>query len=194
MGVGVRKSLETISLRDGAQHRANVREKWQGGIERECQMAGRPGRSGRKPKPTHLKVLEGNPGKRPLNRNEPKPRPAVPTCPRHLSAEAKREWRRVTPLLDTLGLLTEIDRAALAMYCEAWNRWVDAEEALKEYGVMVKSPNGFPMQSPYLAVANKAMEQMRALLAEFGMSPASRTRISVDNFFEDDSEMAALLD
>jgi P27 family predicted phage terminase small subunit len=157
-------------------------------------VAGRPGRSGRKPRPTHLKVLEGNPGKRPLRKNEPKPPPTVPHCPRHLSDEAKKEWRRVTPLLDTLGLLTQIDRAALAMYCEAWGRWVEAEDCLKRYGVMVKSPSGFPMQSPYLAVANKAIEQMRGLLSEFGMSPASRTRISVEPLSEEDAAMMALLD
>lgn len=157
-------------------------------------MAGRPGRSGRKPKPTYLKLLEGNPGHRPLNKNEPKPPPATPRCPRHLSAEARREWSRVTPLLATLGLLTRIDRAALAMYCEAWGRWVEAEDALKKYGVMVKSPNGFPMQSPYLAVANMAMQQMRGLLTEFGMSPASRTRLSVQEQTDEDAEFEALLD
>ncbi len=158
-------------------------------------MAGRPGRSGRKPQPTHLKLLEGNPGKRPLNKREPKPPAVTPTCPRHLSDEAKKEWRRVTPLLDTLGLLTKIDRAALAMYCEAWGRWVQAEEALRKFGVMVKSPNGFPMQSPYLAVANKAIDQMRGLLTEFGMSPASRTRISVEQpMSEEDAAMEALFD
>jgi P27 family predicted phage terminase small subunit len=141
-----------------------------------------------------LRLLEGNPGHRPLNKNEPKPQPATPRCPRHLSAEAKSEWRRVTPLLSTLGLLSRIDRAALSMYCEAWGRWVEAEEALKKYGVMVKSPNGFPMQSPYLAVANKAMEQMRGLLTEFGMSPASRTRLSVQEQSDEDAEFEALLD
>ncbi len=76
--------------------------------------------------------------------------------------------------------LSRIDRAALAAYCQAWGRWVEAEEALRKYGVMIKSPSGFPMQSPYLAIANKAMEQMRAMLTEFGMSPSSRTRVHAD--------------
>jgi P27 family predicted phage terminase small subunit len=93
-----------------------------------------------------------------------------------------------------MGLLCKIDRAALALFCQAWERWVEAEEALKKYGVMVKSPNNFPMQSPYLAIANKAMEQMRALLAEFGMSPSSRTRISVWESVDEDPEFEALLD
>jgi P27 family predicted phage terminase small subunit len=117
-----------------------------------------------------------------------------PTCPRHLSDEAKKEWRRIVPELEAVGLITRIDRAALAVYCQAWARWLEAEEALRKYGVMVKSPNGFPMQSPYLAVANKAIEQMRGLLTEFGMSPASRTRISVQEPSDEDAEFEALLD
>lgn len=92
------------------------------------------------------------------------------------------------------GLMTEIDGAALALHCQAWARWIDAERNLVRYGVMVKSPSGFPMQSPYLAVANKAIEQMRRLLSKFGMSPASRTRISVEPMSEEDAAMEALLD
>jgi P27 family predicted phage terminase small subunit len=82
------------------------------------------------------------------------------------------------------------------LFCQAWERWVEAEEALKKYGVMVKSPNNFPMQSPYLAVANRAMEQMRALLAEFGMSPSSRTRVhaEIEELTEEDREFLELLD
>ena len=132
---------------------------------------------GRRPLPTELKVLQGTQRADRMNRNEPKPRVAIPQCPSHLSGEAKREWRRMARDLAQLGLLSRIDRGALALYCQAWGRWVEAEEALKRHGTMVKSPNGFPMQSPYLAVANKAMEQMRAMLTEFGMSPSSRTRV-----------------
>ena len=68
--------------------------------------------------------------------------------------------------------------AAFAAYCTAYGRWVEAEQALQTHGVLMKSPSGFPMQSPYLTVANRAMEQMRSLLSEFGMSPASRSRVA----------------
>ena len=81
--------------------------------------------------------------------------------------------------LAELGLISDLDRAALAAYCAAYGRWAEAEESLKTQGVIVLSPNGFPIQSPYLAVANRAMEQMRSLISEFGMSPASRTRVLV---------------
>ena len=141
-------------------------------------MSGVKGQSGRKPKPTSLKLLQGNPGKRRLNDHEPHPAPRLPRPPEHLGEEAKKEWRRAGRFLLQLGLVSDIDRAAFAAYCTAFGRWIEAEEALRTYGVMIKSPNGFPMQSPYLSVANKAMEQMRSLLSEFGMSPATRTKVS----------------
>ena len=100
--------------------------------------------------------------------------------PEHLSDEAKKEWRRVGRLLLELGVVSDLDRSALAGYCQAWGRWVEAEEALRQYGVVVKSPSGYPMQSPFLAVANKALEQMRAFLIEFGMTPASRSRVHAE--------------
>ena len=69
---------------------------------------------GRKPKPTAVKELEGNPGKRPLNELEPKPKKKAPKCPGWLDAEAKTEWRRVAKQLEELGVLTEVDMAAFA--------------------------------------------------------------------------------
>jgi P27 family predicted phage terminase small subunit len=149
-------------------------------------MAGSTGRSGRKPLPTNVKLLRGNPGHRPLNREEPRPAARLPQAPAHLSEAAKKEWRRAGRTLLRLGLVTEMDRAAFALYCQAWGRWVEAEDALRRHGVMVRSPAGFPMQSPYLAVANRAMEQMRSLLSEFGMTPASRTRVHASADDEDD--------
>ena len=112
-------------------------------------MSGVKGQSGRKPKPTALKLLQGNPGKRPLNQNEPQPQARLPHAPGHLSDEGKKEWRRAGRFLLTLGLISDLDLAAFAGYCSAYGRWVEAEQALKTYGVMLKSPNGFPVQSPY---------------------------------------------
>ena len=73
---------------------------------------------GRKPKPTAVKVLEGNPGKRSLNTGEPKPEKKAPRCPAWLEDEAKKEWKRMAKQLEHLGILTEIDMAAFAGYCQ----------------------------------------------------------------------------
>ncbi len=134
---------------------------------------------GRKPKPTALKVLAGNPGHRALNASEARPRVLMPKCPAVLQGEARSEWRRISRKLFAAGLLTELDGAALTAYCLAWGRLVDAEQKLREFGHVIKAPSGYLVPSPYLAIANKAQEQMVRILVEFGMTPASRSRIHV---------------
>ena len=141
---------------------------------------------GRKPLPSNVVKLRGNPGKRALNDREPRPAAAVPACPSCLSDEAKKEWRRLAGELARLGLLTRIDRSQLAAYCQAHALWLEAVQALGRYGTMVKSPNGFPMQSPYVAVLNKQVDIMTRIAAEFGMTPSSRTRIRTAERPDDD--------
>ena len=133
---------------------------------------------GRRPKPTRLKLLTGNPGKRRLNADEPQPEASIPDCPPELGPVAKREWDRLVGDLAKLRLLTSLDRAALAAYCGAYALWAESTEAIQKYGAMVKSPTGFPMQSPYLAVANRQAEIMMRIASEFGFTPASRSRIA----------------
>ncbi len=132
---------------------------------------------GRRPKPTHLKYLTGNPGKHRLNGAEPAPQPAIPDCPPELSALARKEWHRLVTELAALHLITRLDRAALAAYCAAYALWAEATEAIRTYGVMIKSPSGFPQQSPYVSIANRQAEIMMRIAAEFGFTPASRSRI-----------------
>ena len=138
-------------------------------------------RPGPVPKPTKLKELAGNPGKRPLNEREPAVAvpSSAPYAPRFLNKEGKREWRRMAKLLLEVGLYSEVDRAALAMYCQAWGRWIEAEQMLRKTGgpVLVSSETLNLYQSPWLHVANKAQEQLRRMIAEFGLSPAQRSRV-----------------
>ncbi len=135
---------------------------------------------GRKPKPTQLKVLDGNPGRRPLNDREPQPPKEVPDPPEFLNDEGRAEWFRTTAALKEMGLLSKADRAALSAYCTAYSRWVAAEEQVSKFGTIIKSPDkGFPMKSPYLTIADQAMETMRKFLVEFGLTPSSRSRIRV---------------
>jgi P27 family predicted phage terminase small subunit len=133
---------------------------------------------GRRPKPTRLKVLMGNPGKRPMNANEPRPEVAIPECPAELGSVARREWDRMAHQLASLRILTQLDRAALAAYCGAYAMWAEATEAIQKYGTMVKSPSGYPVQSPYVAIANRQAEIMMRIASEFGFTPASRSRIA----------------
>jgi P27 family predicted phage terminase small subunit len=134
---------------------------------------------GRKPTPTALKILRGNPGKRRLPDNELQPPPEIPDPPDHLDDAAKKEWARITELLSQLGLIAQLDMAGIAAYCVAFSRWADAERKVAKHGIIVMSPDKkFPMKSPYLCVAESAMEAMRKMLGEFGLTPSSRTRLT----------------
>ncbi|QIS94686.1 phage terminase small subunit P27 family [Nitratireductor mangrovi] len=136
---------------------------------------------GRKPLPTAMKIVLGNPGKRPLNHLEPKPVTAMPTCPAHLSPTAKAEWKRLGRYLHRLGIMSDLDRAAFAAYCQAYGRWVEAEKRLKETPTLLKTPAGYVQPSPWLAIANKNVELMHKFMCELGLSPSSRSRVTTSS-------------
>lgn len=135
-------------------------------------------------KPTALKLLQGTfrPGR--AVDGEPAPEVATPEVPEHLSDLAKVEWGRISQELWQLGLLSRIDRAALAAYCEAWSDWVDASRMCASKDgqdrKVIKTLNGNFIENPYYTIKKRSMELMHKFLTEFGMTPASRTRISVN--------------
>ena len=114
-----------------------------------------------------------------LRKGAPSRRLALPRCPGHLTPPAAREWRRVATALHGMGALTTIDRAALAAYCQAYGRWVDAEERLRESPLLYRTPSGYVQQSPLLGIIHKQLELMGRYMIELGMTPASRSRVTV---------------
>lgn len=141
------------------------------------------GQRGPKPLPANVHLLRGNPSKLTSGqlRDGVCPDVEIPSAPRHLKGEALKEWKRVSVELEKLGLISKIDRAALAMYCAAWGRHVNAENKILELGadgLVDVTPNGFQVQSAWLNISNKAMEQCSKFMAEFGMSPSSRSRVT----------------
>ena len=135
---------------------------------------------GRKPKPTAMKQLEGNPGKRKLNSNEPQPERTAPECPDWLSEEAKAEWHRLADVMEAMGILTEIDMAAFAGYCQSYARWKEAEEFITRHGAIVKTPSGYWQQVPQVSIAQQYLKDMHKFAEQFGLTPASRSRIVAD--------------
>lgn len=135
---------------------------------------------GRKPTPTAIKELEGNPGKRTLNTREPKPVKKAPACPKWLEPEAKKEWRRLAHQMEQLGILTEIDRDSFAEYCQAYARWKEAEEFITQHGTIVRTPSGYWQQVPQVSISQTYMKIMNRIAEQFGLTPASRSRIVAD--------------
>ena len=151
------------------------------------------GAVGRPAKPASLHILHGNPSKKPMRElldEVLRPKVEIPACPAHLGAEARAEWKRLTPHLKQLGLITQIDRAALAAYCAAWGDFVWAEKRIKELnradenrerGRIWATPSGYKQISVPLQIRNRSLELLAKFLSDFGMSPAARSRVSVSD-------------
>ncbi len=132
---------------------------------------------GRKPTPTAIKKARGNPGRRPINKREPKPRRKLPRAPFILSDVAREHWRKLAPILYDMGVLTVADLDMLAAYCEAYARRQHALEMVAKSEQVIKTASGNLIQNPFLGIANHAMDQMLKIAAEFGMTPSSRSRL-----------------
>ncbi|QXE85985.1 phage terminase small subunit P27 family [Geomonas nitrogeniifigens] len=133
---------------------------------------------GRTRKPTPLKVVGGTDRKDRSNPSEPQPEVKIPEMPAHLSEDAKAEWERITPLLDEMGIISDLDLSALAMYCQAYGRHIEAERKILETGLLDTTSNGNTIQSPLVGISNHSMEIARKLLATFGMTPADRSKVN----------------
>jgi P27 family predicted phage terminase small subunit len=137
---------------------------------------------GRKPLPSWRRKLEGNPGKRPINADEPQPATTPDTwlmVPRELADQplAAEEWARLAPLLYQARQITDADRSALLAVCLEWARYLDATARVRTSGLVVQTPSGYPMQNPYLAIATKALAGCNKLWPELGLTPSSRSRV-----------------
>ena len=151
--------------------------------------------AGRKPKPTAVKKLEGNQGKRKLNTKEPVPGKGMPDCPKWLLPEAKEEWNRLCEKLNQMGVLTEIDRAAFAAYCQSYARWKEAQEHINSEGATYETENGMQRPNPYVAICNTEQRLMLSAASEFGLTPSARSKIMAASSANknDVDEMEALL-
>ena len=133
--------------------------------------------AGRKPLPTHLKLVKGTARPHRINHDEPRPAVQVPMAPPHLDRRAAARFVDMATVLARHGVMTELDTSALARYAVVWCRWIDMEAEVKRRGPVVKTDGGNIIQNPFLSVANKCLMQMAQLESEFGLTPSSRSRI-----------------
>ena len=141
------------------------------------------GKRGPSPQPTKLKLIKGNLGRRPINKNEPQPAPVkAPKCPAYFGPIAKTEWKRIVPELEQLGLLTNIDLKAIEVYCLTYQEYRDVEAVLAKEGRVYEAETKIGMvlkARPEVAISRNARQLMKAYLTEFGMTPSSRSKVVV---------------
>lgn len=145
--------------------------------------------AGRRPKPDELKRLAGNPGHRPLNDQAPKPERGEPEMPRNLRPDGQREWHYMVNALGNMGMLYQVDGKALAAYCDVYSDWMAACKDIKKhgpiidiYGTNIEGETVFIRREVNCAykVKNDALRLMKAYLIEFGLTPASRSKLKIE--------------
>lgn len=153
------------------------------------------GQRGPKGKPTNLKLLEGNPGKRDINKDEPKYDLSEKSekAPPWLGTAAKKEWKRVLPLLKKNGLVTDADYMALCAYCQSVDTWIEAEKLKRAEGLVTTTSNGTEVQHPAVNVANSALNNVLKFGREFGLTPASRTGLSAEKHEAEENPLLTLM-
>jgi P27 family predicted phage terminase small subunit len=164
-------------------------------------------------KPTQIKLVTGNPGRRPLNMKEPVGKPGIPEAPLWVSEKAKASWPYIAGLLVDMGVLAVNDAIGLEALCEAYAEVREARESLKRPITLTDSEGnsyevakggelvyvtvgkGGPMirVRPEMAVIADADRRLRACLAEFGLTPAARSRVQVLDGKEEDNPLAKFI-
>ena len=123
---------------------------------------------GRPPKPTHLRIIEGNPGKRRLPATEPKQPPAKPRAPDEIGPRAAKVWRFLIPKLDELGIISPIDRYTLRTLCEAVARYEEATEMIIATGLLVAGRRkGEAVRNPLLIAQRQAAQEIATFSGMF---------------------------
>jgi P27 family predicted phage terminase small subunit len=149
---------------------------------------------GRRPKPTYLKLLEGNPGQRRLNENEPIPAGDLREPPEWFGDEQRRSWIYAVAHAPA-GLLKCLDRGILVVWVVAECLHREAMVKVGEFGLLAKSyATGAPIPNPYLTIATKQAQTMIKAAAELGFTPASRSRVSIDPGASGRSKWDGLID
>lgn len=165
---------------------------------------------GRKPKPTALKELAGNPGHRPLNKLEPKPEGALPDCPKELRGPEKLAWRVVAD--EMKSVLTAADQFVLVAFCVAWGQMLEALRDIRKHGVLVpmpvqagddknqlalnlalagskqELPPAMRVQNPAQSILKNSMLMVQKLAGDLGLTPSARARLKAESEAPDDAE------
>ncbi|MBN1807196.1 MAG: phage terminase small subunit P27 family [Sedimentisphaerales bacterium] len=148
---------------------------------------------GRSRKPTKRLKLHGTYREDRRYVDEPTPEVGIPRRPKFLTGEARKEWERIAPLLAKMKCLTEWDRSLLTAYCFEWGLYVQLCRKVKFKDLTMDTINSNKIQNPLLTARNRALKNFKEIATEFGLTPSSRTRLSVSKA-DDENPFRAFMD
>jgi P27 family predicted phage terminase small subunit len=155
------------------------------------------GKRGPRPQPTKLRILRGNPGKRPIKNSEPQPSSDGIVMPPHLGPVAVARWGELLPLLESVKVMTRADVEALARYCDTYEWWLATRAKLRTEGDTYPILNDggqvkYIAQRPEVSIAHKLAQQLRQLEQDFGLNPSARTSLNVETTQQETSDDAQM--
>lgn len=104
-------------------------------------------------------------------KNTPKAKKTIkPRCPAHLSKEEKKQWRLYAKILANYNMFTVGNQKLLDLLAVSTTQYNECLEKVRATGLLIKSPNGFPVYNPYFVALNKLEDKMMRCLKELGMS------------------------
>ena len=135
---------------------------------------------GRKPVPTALKLIRGNPGHRKINKDEPVPDTVAPEMPAFFGEFEAEAWNYLVSELGKMGILASSDRGEMSIYCDAWGRYARNKSHIRDVDgglEVITTKQGNRIQNPHLGICNRALEDLARSGANLGLNPIQRTRI-----------------
>ncbi len=148
-----------------------------------------------KPEPSAITKLKGNPGRKKINKDEPKYEKAEESAPKDLDKNGRELWNKLMKQVREQGVLTKCDEALLFRYCEEWSTYKRALKELKKKenkDLMVKAKSGYLSPNPYISMKRESSRIMKSLESELGFSPTSRTKVAAVPTKPDDDKYAQL--
>lgn len=140
--------------------------------------------AGRKAIPTHLKVVRGNPGKRALNKDEPKPSAGTLVAPDWLTKAERLEFETLAERLAEIGLNSDSYTESVALAAQLQVEIIELSEVIEREGrtycVITKSGDRMVRARPEWNLRAEARRHLQSLLAEFGLTPSAATRVKVE--------------
>lgn len=132
----------------------------------------------RGPKPKPSTVEQRREDHKAISVNTPNAPNDKPKPDKVLGKIGRAEWRRMVGLLERMSILSSVDRAALHAYCLSWERYIVAEQHLAEEGAVIYE-RGTSKRNPWALESNQAFDRLHKIAQEFGLTPASRSRVNV---------------
>ena len=153
------------------------------------------GKRGPRPEPTIIKMAKGNPGKRPLNKNEPKPAADAIHPPDWVTGKSLDKWNEVVPKLIGMGVMTNADIDTLARYCTMHEQYVKyLDQVRRGLDVLViRDDSGkvkYMQSTPAATMMTKLAASMLRIEQEFGLTPSARSGIGASNAEKPRDELA----